>query len=153
MLAIDFHFKESLHQLCLSITEDKINRLRKLLESSQQDLNTATKSTAGDKHETARAMIHIELENQTKQLIAARKTSSLLSQVKVNPMKIAQLGALIQTNKGLFYMAVGMGKVILNHKDTYVISPASPIGQKLLGAIVNDCIHFNDQEYKIEKIL
>ena len=97
MLAIDFHFKELLHQLCLSITEDKISRLRKLLESSQQDLNTATKSTAGDKHETARAMIHIELENQTKQLIAARKTSSLLSQVKVNSMKIAQLGALIQT--------------------------------------------------------
>ncbi|MDG1850382.1 MAG: hypothetical protein P8I82_07875 [Flavobacteriales bacterium] len=152
MISLDIHFKESLHQFCLNLTREKVKRLSNLLESILHDLNTATKSSAGDKHETARAMIHIEQENHAKQLLEAQKTLKLLSQIKTKAMSSGQTGALIQTNKGIFYIATGLGKVKFDESDVFVISPSSPIGQKFLNSKINDIIQFNAHQYEIEQI-
>jgi hypothetical protein len=137
----------------LNSTREKIKRLNDLLKSNLIDLNSATKSTAGDKHETARAMIHIEQENHSRQLLEAQKIMNLLTQINTKPKSFAQAGALIKTNMGLFYMATGLGKVLINKNEVYVISPGSPIGQKLLGSAPKATVIFNKRNYYIEQVI
>jgi len=153
MISIDIQFKETLHQYCLNSTREKIKRLNDLLKSNLIDLNSATKSTAGDKHETARAMIHIEQDNHSRQLLEAQKIMNLLTQINTKPRSFAQAGALVKTNMGLFYMATGLGKVLINKNEVYVISPGSPIGQKLLGSAPKDTVIFNKSNYYIEQVI
>ena len=46
----------------------RIDQYRKDITSAEESRNTATKSSAGDKHETGRALMQIELNNLEKQL-------------------------------------------------------------------------------------
>lgn len=153
MNRLDLKFKKSLHTYCLNNTRDKIRRLSDLLDSNLNDLNSATKSSAGDKHETTRAMIHIEQENHSRQLLEAQRTLELLSQISLKPMTFAQAGAVIKTNKGTFYIATGVGKIEFNKIDIYIISPASPLGQKFLNSKTRDVIRFKIHEYTIQEVI
>ena len=69
MTSVSLEFKKCLHQFCLAHAKEKINRIERLLQSNFNDLSTASKSSAGDKHETSRAMLHLEQENYSKQLM------------------------------------------------------------------------------------
>ena len=59
--------KQKIHTHCLHLLDNKIAELQKILRSLGESAANDTKSSAGDKHETARAMIHIEQETITKQ--------------------------------------------------------------------------------------
>jgi hypothetical protein len=60
--------KELLYSHLISIMQEREQELNRnwsaLMESNQQE----GKSSAGDKHETAGAMVHLELEQMAKQL-------------------------------------------------------------------------------------
>jgi len=53
--------KKALHQRCLTLAEDRIVSLQHILKEAQQAANNETKSSAGDKHETGKAMDKSEL--------------------------------------------------------------------------------------------
>ena len=49
--------KKELLQACFQFVEEKHNTISKSIASNKKDLFSETKSSAGDKHETGRAMI------------------------------------------------------------------------------------------------
>lgn len=61
-------FKAAVQQHFLDLLDEKISVIRQKLDELQESLKNETKSTAGDKHETARAFVHIEQENTGRQL-------------------------------------------------------------------------------------
>ena len=76
---IDFNFilKTRVHELCIELVKDKIKLIDNLYLSNQNALDSSTKSSAGDKHETSRAMIHLDQEKLSSQLLELNKSCLL----------------------------------------------------------------------------
>lgn len=147
-------FKQKIYAHCLQLLNSKIQELEKILQDLDESAASDTKSSAGDKHETARAMIQIEQETISKQLNEARGQKSLLEKTGTpdNRSHITT-GSLIQTNRGYLFLSIAFGKMVIEDKSVMVISPRSPLGIKLMGLRVNDSTSLNGVNYLIECIL
>ena len=119
-----------------------------LMESNKQE----GKSSAGDKHETAAAQVHLELEKLGKQMQEHNKRFEEVERFhpsKISSISEVRVGSLVQTNTGWFYVITSLGKLTTPSGDCFVISAASPIGQALLGKKVGETFQWNLQEGKI----
>jgi len=153
MSDFDFNLKTILHNYCLEITQEKMNRIDTLLKSNKKALDTATKSSAGDKHETARAMIHLDQENNSMQMLEAQKTLRILSQITIEKHSSIKMGSLVKTDNALFYISAGLGKQKINDTEFFAVSPISPLAQKLMGLTENAIVNFNGLIYTILRIV
>ena len=145
--------KQKLHQRCLLQLEEKITRAEQAIENAQQTANNESKSSAGDKHETARAMAHLEQERHAQVLREALRLKKKLQQI--NPHQhntTAYTGSLIKTNIGHFYIAISAGKITMEGTEYWVISQASPIGQELEDLEEEDEFSFRGKDICIESI-
>ena len=141
-------YKTLLHQLEQKIIETKVS-LKSAIESRDND----TKSSAGDKHETARAMVQIEIDKSEDQL---KKTidlqSELLSLNLEKQYKKIEKGCLVVTNTEMFFISIGLGKILFNESIYYAISLVSPIGALLKDKVVGDKVQFNGKELLVKVI-
>lgn len=147
-------FKEKIYESYLRILEDKIQSFHNTLNELRESGINETKSTVGDKYETALAMLHIEQENTNQQLTEAVKQKVLFSKIDpaVSTSKIMN-GSLIKTNKGYFFLSVALGKTIVDGITVIALSPHSPLGQKLIGLKANDTAEINGIRYVIENVV
>ena len=146
---LSLDFKENLHRYCVSLVQDKLNVLKQQIAARKHDLESASKSSAGDKHETSRAMIHLEQEKLGLQFIEVKKQNNLLAQITLKQHSTFKSGSLIHTPKALFYIAVGLGKITFQNKDVYVISPISSLAQAFLNSKSLDSVSFQTSNYSI----
>jgi hypothetical protein len=136
-----------------SIIQQKIEAAQKDVAITIEARNSDTKSSAGDKHETSRAMIQIELENIQKQLNNNLNLRQELERINVDrTFKQVENGCLVQTDLGNYFITIGLGKVELQQQTYFVISLDSPIGLKLKDKKVGDEISFQDRIIRIEAI-
>ena len=59
-MILSLEYKEELHRYCLALIKEKKVLLKVQIDARKNDLESVSKSSAGDKHETSRAMIHLE---------------------------------------------------------------------------------------------
>ncbi|MFZ2905126.1 MAG: 3-oxoacyl-ACP synthase [Cyclobacteriaceae bacterium] len=146
--------KHQLYALCLSSVTEKIILLLEIIRSAQLSANAETKSSMGDKYETGRAMAQLEIEKNSAQLAEVLKSKDVLERLSPDTItSTAQVGSLVITNQGNYYLAVAAGRIELNGRTFYIISPASPLAQKLLGCKVSDAPAFRDKSFVIQEIL
>ena len=120
----------------------------------QKDLVSEIKNSAGDKHETSRAMIQLELEKLGKQIYEIELNDEKLNTIKVFKTSTSvSLGSVIFTNKANYYIAIAADSCQVNSKVFYCISPQSPIGKLLIGKKINESMIFNDVESIILEII
>ncbi len=120
---------------------------------AQESANEESKSSAGDKYETGRAMAHLDIENSSSQLAEANKLRKLLKDI--NPEMISptvQLGSLVYTNQLNYFMAIPMGKTEVDGAIWYVVSQASPVGKLLSGKASKDEVVLNGKSFSIMRI-
>jgi transcription elongation GreA/GreB family factor len=146
--------KQKIQSHYLQLANTKINLLQQTLADLKESGTNETKSTAGDKHETALAMLQIEQANKRTQLQEALEQKAVLEKIAnvTNTTKIVH-GSLVKTNKGYFYMSVALGKAIVDDIAVIAISPQSPLGAKLMGLCVHHVVEINDKDYLVEAIL
>ena len=107
-------------------------------------LESESKSSAGDKHETGRAMIQLEREKLGEQIKKAEKNRATLHQLKqYKSSGIVRFGSAVQTNKANYYIAIDTDSYTIKSALFHCISPQSPIGTLLLGKKVGDQLVFN----------
>ena len=127
--------------------------LQQVLADLKESGANETKSTAGDKHETALAMLQIEQANTRAQLQEVLAQKAALE--KINPVLSAAMivnGSLIKTNRGYLFMSIALGKAVIDNNAVIALSPQSPLGQKLMGLQVGNVALINNMEYYIEGI-
>ncbi len=145
------NIKTELYNYCVSTIEGKLNTINSVFDSAQASANNETKSTAGDKHDTARAMAHLESEKNAKQLIEIKKLKRVLPYLKEFKLSDkAELGSLVETNIGNYYLSISLGKFQLNSVEYYLISTVTPIGKLLVGNRIGDEVIFNGKVIKIK---
>ncbi len=113
-------------------------------------MQSETKSSAGDKHETGRAMLQLEMEKASQQLAGISVMNQILAKIDASKTsKIAHLGSIIITDKANYFLSISAGKLTAFGKDYFAVSVSSPIGKILLGKKVNDTYLFNKMNYKV----
>lgn len=133
----------------LSLKRTEIEKAIKLLQNS---LTSESKSTAGDKHETGRAMIQLEREKLGFQLKELEKQEALLYRIKSeNSTGLVALGSYVKTSLMDYFLSISIGK--MDEVNAFAISIQSPIGRLLLGKKEGEIFSFNGKEQKIIKIL
>lgn len=145
--------KEHVHAACLEELNNSIIFFQKALSDLKDGAQNDAKSSAGDKHETSLSMMQIEQEKIRKQLKEVQEMKASLD--KLNPHVVSRkinLGSLIKTNIGYFYIAVALGKLRLDQLELYVMSPQSPMAIKLIGLSVHDEIEMNSKKIVIQDI-
>ena len=146
--------KRELYNLCQEHINRRIESARLAINEAQQSANEETKSSSGDKYETGRAMAQLEIEKNAQQLAEALKLKRTLEQIPVDhPFAATQPGSLVITDRGSFFIAIGLGKVALQDKTYFVIATFSPLGLALAGSKVGDRVSFRDQTYVIEELI
>ena len=139
--------KQQLLDYCMHFVEEKHNTIAKSIASNKKDLFSETKSSAGDKHETGRAMIQLEMEKAGQQLSEVTIMQEVLSKITIKKKsEVACLGSLIKTTKGIYFLAISVGKIEIDRVNYFVISSHSPIGKQLLGKKVGQVLPFNKAE-------
>jgi hypothetical protein len=146
---ISVESKATLLRLCHQWLDKKIAIIKKELDNITEAANNETKSTAGDKHETARAMMQIEQEKLGKQISSLEQERSLLLKIKPEVNKHFGSGSLVETDHGLFFIALPLGKIEMEGQVVFVVSPLSPFGKGLI-ACKNNSFEINSKTYLIK---
>lgn len=146
--------KKHIHNLCLEHLETSANVYLKNIKDAQTGLSSESKSSAGDKHETGRAMLQLEAEKLGAQYQEILKVINFHKQldIKVDSTEV-KLGSLVKTNIGLFYLTTGLGSIKDKEYSFFNLSMNAPISKTLLGKKVNDQFQFNNKSINIISIL
>jgi hypothetical protein len=147
-------FKEQVYAQFLQIAEQKVAVLQQQLDTLQESIALETKSTAGDKYETARAMIHQEQDRCNRHLAEALAVLAVMQHLGPLPPGSEQVikGSLVHTDKGYFLICAGLGKALIEGETCYALSPQSPLGTALMGCRQGDSISLQGKEYYIASI-
>lgn len=144
------NIKQSLYNQCFQFIENRLITVQKTMAEIQESLLSETKSSAGDKHETGRAMLQLEREKAGNQLAEIVKTKMLLSKISTeNTSQKIGLGSVIYTTKSNYYIAISAGELTLETDKFYAISANTPIGQLLIGKTVGEEVVFRDNKFNI----
>ncbi len=133
--------------------DEKLSHLNSHSKDLNDALNSETKSTAGDKHDTSRAMIHLEQEKIQHQFSALQhQRYQLLSYKNATSSDQIVAGTLIQTEQNTFLLGVGLGKQLLNGQLIYCIGAETTLAHQLLGKTVGDEFFFNGKTEKVVEV-
>ena len=138
-------------QLALS---NKITSLQEILDETYKSTLDDSKSSAGDKHETGRAMLQLEREKIGHQLAETQKLKETLS--KITPSELSttiSLGSVVYTSQNNYFIAVSAGEIQVNKIFYYAISANTPIGKLLIGQTAEDEVCFRELNIKILEVL
>lgn len=143
--------KSEILQIIQDKLSAKIENLERLIAETRAS-NNETKSSMGDKFETSREMVQQEINTLQIQLNEHVQTRNSLKQINTNLHQTIGLGSLVETDKGLYYIAVSLGEIISDEKKIFVISTESPLGKLLLGKNKEDEISLNNVKQRILKM-
>ena len=145
--------KEKLYQACEDNIAQRIEMIQKRLDSIKESRTNETKSSVGDKHETGRAMMQLEEEKASYQLSNALESKRVLTGIdSSNTSNSARKGSLIITNQAKYYIAIGIGKVVIDNIIYYCISQDAPIAARLIGKSVGEETEFNGRKITLKEI-
>jgi transcription elongation GreA/GreB family factor len=139
------HLKEQLLKACIEYVQVRANTVDEIITNNQKALSSETKSSAGDKHETGRAMLQLEMEKAGQQLTSINQMRMVLARINLAISTSIKLGSLIRMNHANYFLAISAGEIKIDGVIYYAISPSSPIGKLLLGKQVNETINFTKE--------
>lgn len=142
--------KDKAYNHCVFYVSDRLKRIQNQINELEIALSSETKSSAGDKHETGRAMIQLEREKLGQQLSELEKTQQLLSRVPRNKVfQAVGLGSLVVTDSYIYFISISSGEFKYKTKSIYCISAGTPIGKLVFGKQAGDIFQFNGKTLKI----
>jgi transcription elongation GreA/GreB family factor len=148
------NLKEELFNQCQNFVDNRLKAIQKTIDEIQESLASETKSSAGDKHETGRAMLQLEREKAGHQLAEIQKLNQLLSKIDLSKTsKIIGLGSVVFTTRANYFIALSAGEMKACNQSFYAISANTPIAKTLIGKEAKNQIQFRDQEFEIIKVI
>lgn len=145
--------KPHLHTLCLAYVQERIEACQAAISAAQESANSETKSSAGDKYETGRAMAQNERDRNAVQLQQALQLQGEVQRINPElPCDTVRPGALVHTSMGRFYLSISAGKLTVDGQDYFAVSAAAPVAAALAGKRAGDTAAFNGKPVRIERV-
>lgn len=130
---------------------DKIQYFENLIAETRAS-NNDTKSSMGDKYETGREMLQQEINNLQRQLNEVLNQQAVLQKITADPSEKVQNGALVSTNKGLFYVSASVGEIVFENQKIMTVSAESPLAKAMFGKKMGERFTINNINQDIEHI-
>lgn len=148
------NIKKSLYKECNDYIEKRVRTIQNSVNEIQESLLSETKSSAGDKHETGRAMLQLEREKAGQQLVEAQRLKETLSRIDIaSNSKNICLGSVVYTTHANYFISISAGKLTIDNINFFAVSPLTPIAQLLLSKQVDNEINFKGKKFTIKEIL
>jgi hypothetical protein len=146
-------FKQKIHHHYTRQVQDKIDVFRDMIMALTEDSKNDAKGSAGDKHETALSMTHLEQEKLNYKLKEVLDQKAILDKIDatLTNTKIG-LGSLVQANGIYLFLSLALPKITIDQVNIIALSPQSPLGEKLMGNKVGFEFQINGTKYHIESI-
>jgi transcription elongation GreA/GreB family factor len=120
---------------------------RREMASLDEASSRETKSSAGDKYETAREMIAQSRRLMEGNLAEVDAALATLERMAMAPEQArCGLGSLLETSQGWFLVGASLGDVEVDGMSIRTLSLASPLGQALKGHGAGDRISWRGKE-------
>jgi hypothetical protein len=147
-------FKQKIHHHYSRQVQDKIDVFRDMITALTEDSKNDAKGSAGDKHETALSMMHLEQEKLNYKLKEVLDQKAILDKIDatLTNTKIG-LGSLVQANGIYLYLSLALPKITIDQVNIIALSPQSPLGEKLMGNKVGFEFEINATKYHVDSIL
>jgi hypothetical protein len=146
--------KQELYKQCLDYVQKRMDAAQLAIEEAQKASNDDTKSSAGDKYETGRAMMQQETDRNRQQLAETNKLKIALNLVSpAHTSDSAETGSLVITDQGNFYIAISAGVLNAGNDSYFAVSPASPIGVLMKGKKTGENFILNGKLYSIKMVI
>ena len=120
--------------------QTKLSNLTTNLQQAIDSRNSDTKSSAGDKFETSREMVQIEIHKIETEI---SKTQQFIFDL------FSKVTQFIITDKGAFLISIPFGKLILDDEKIFCISKEAPITKQLINTKINNSFFYNNINYSI----
>ena len=145
--------KEKLYKACEAYVDERIKRIEDAMAGLESDLENETKSSAGDKYETGREMINLEINKLAEQLQQFKNLRNTINIAKSRTNNgSAQLGAAVKTNMANYFIAIPADRIIVDGDEYFAIGANSPIAQLLLHKKAGEEIIFNGKSAEILEV-
>tara|TARA_R100000935_G_scaffold23395_1_gene42730 strand:+ start:47272 stop:47730 length:459 start_codon:yes stop_codon:yes gene_type:complete len=149
----DKELKVALLEHCKETVEKRQEKIKQTISDIVESLEDESKSSAGDKHETGRAMLQIDRENAGKQLQEIETLQALVKKIDISSVSdYVRLGSLVYTNSGTYFISISIGQVTVGKTGYFCVALQSPIGQMLSGKKKGDTFVFNEKEFVVKSI-
>lgn len=145
--------KTVLEALAASMLE-KMREFQKQMNMMMESRNEDTKSSAGDKYETGRAMAQLEMDKLEKQMKVFETQTNQLKQFDISSRFVSIApGAIFEASNGKFILGIPYGKLEVGEDVYQCISAESPFGKACMLKREHESFTFMQQEITIHRIL
>jgi hypothetical protein len=146
-------FKQKIYLQYHQLVQDRIDVFKDMIVALTEDSKNDAKGSAGDKHETALSMMHLEQEKLNTKLKEVLTQKAVLD--KIDASIVAEtivLGSLVKANGIYLYLSLALPKITVESVTVIALSPQSPLGNKLMGNKVGFTFEINTTTYTIESV-
>jgi transcription elongation GreA/GreB family factor len=144
--------QEILHYYKMQL-QDKEDVFRDRISALTEDSKNDSKGSAGDKHETALSMMHLEQEKinfKIQEILGQKAVLEKIDATKIH--KIVAIGSLVSVNTMLVFISSALPKITINNQTILAISPQSPLGSKLIGNQIGFNFELNGNKFEIKNV-
>ena len=144
--------KKHVIEYILSVLRSNTDLLENELKSINDEKNSISKSSAGDKHETSRALMQSEFDKINNTYQSQLNHLKVIESLDMSDKPKIGLGSLVETDSSILFIGIGLGIHQIGNKKVIIVSKASPIGKQLEGKKEGDYILLNNNKEKIIRI-
>ena len=145
--------KQKILEYYKQLVQDRIDVYKDMIESLSSDAQNDAKSSAGDKHETALSMMHLEQEKLNFKLSEAIEHLQILNTIDSSKTTTkVTFGSLVKVNDLTLFISVALPKIVIEGVTVFAVSPESPLSKQLINNTVGFSFNFNNKEYFISYI-
>ena len=152
-LSKEIKLKALIVKRLIKVIDEKAAIVKNEIQLAIETRDNETKSNVGDKFETTREMMQLEIEKNALQLnkYELQKNELLKIDMYKTPEKV-ELGSLVFTEENTYFISIGLGKIEIEDEAIYCISLISPIGKALQNKKAGEKIDFQGKEILVTKI-
>lgn len=146
--------KQKTHTYYLRQINDKLDAFRDMISALSDGAANDAKGSAGDKHETALSMMHLEQEKLNYKVAEFLEQKAILEKIIPESASVRiVLGSLVKANGMYLFISAALPKIVVDGKTVIALSPQSPLGIQLIGKLAGDVAAVNNSKYVIEEVL
>jgi transcription elongation GreA/GreB family factor len=146
-------FKQKIKQHHLVLLQDKIDVYQDMISGLSNDAQNDAKGSAGDKHETALSMMHLEQEKLTNKLKETIALKDILEKIDVSKTTATiALGSYVKVNTMQLFISAALPKIAIDEITILSVSPQSPLGSQLIGKKQHDMVDVNGTTFTIHEV-
>lgn len=136
------------------LIQDRIDVFQDMISGLTIDAQNDAKGSAGDKHETALAMMHLEQEKLNHKLKEVLDQKAVLDKIDASKThQVVALGSVVKANEMWLFVSSALPKITVEDKTIFAVSLNAPLANQMMGNRVGHSFKINGKQYTIESVM